>query len=186
MSNHYARFADPESSEMTVRSMVTNKLGQDNLAAVIRAAFTPGEWFTDDRIIEAYVAATGMKRRAVRNNLARVRLNLERQSPPVIVRVSDDSIAVGLGRQRLHFRLATANDSARPNLHRLASVEVSKRVARCCYVEVDGVEKVRLDGVDYVSADRLLEALSGELVVGLLPSERTTPAQIPGQTALPC
>lgn len=186
MSNRYARFADPESSEMTVRSIATNKLGQDNLAAVIRAAFVPGEWFTDDMIIEAYVAATGMKRRAVRNNLARVRLNLERQSPPVIVRVSDDSLFVALGRQRLHFRLATENDVARPSGDRLASTDVSKRVARCCYVEVDGVEKVRLDGVDYVSADRLLDALSGDLAVGCLPSERTMPAQIPGQTALPC
>lgn len=185
MSNRYARFADPQSSEQTVKSIVTNKLGQDNLAAVIRAAFVSGEWFTDDMVIDAYVAATGMKRRAVRNNLARVRLNLERQTPPVLVRVSDDSLFVSLGRQRLHFRLATSDDKARPQPTKTLA-DVGKRVAECSYVEIDGVEKVRFDGVDYVSADMLLAALSGDMVIGCLPSERTMPAQIPGQTALPC
>ena len=106
MTGH-ARSTDPTSSHDTVKSMVEDRVSITELGDIIEAESFPGEWFTDDEIAQM----VAMHRpHAVRNNLARKRLELERSDPPRIVRVALDSIATLDGRQRLTFRLAGPGD----------------------------------------------------------------------------
>jgi hypothetical protein len=103
----HARTTDPASSHETVESIVQNRVSVAELGTIIVAEYFQGEWFTDDGIAQM----VAMHRpNAVRNNLARMRLQLERSDPPLIVRVAIGSISTLTGKQRLTFRLAEPGD----------------------------------------------------------------------------
>lgn len=102
----HARTTDPTSSHSTVEAMVDDRLSITDLGEIIRQSFGDHEWFTDDDIAKAVARR---RPNMVRNNMARRRLELERQDPPVVVRVAPDSIPDGM-RQRLIFRLARPGD----------------------------------------------------------------------------